>query len=849
MTLQQKSDELRITYDLLSEKLVRLRKAFAIENDPATKFKIEEQIKQTETERDQIEKQIEAMESHLKKRVSVRSRQKGRVELGVDLSRLPIPSINKLFGREQELKCLEAYLEDDNIALASIVAFAGAGKSFLVDSFLNRIAPTYGDTSRVFGWHFYSQESQDATVTSSSLFFEQALRFFGMQGELPTHDNEKARELVKLVQSQKSILILDGIEPLQHSPHIKQGHFRDRAMQIFLTAIARDGLASGGLVLVTSRQPLVEIERFTRSKKLELTGLSVDTGIDLLEYLGVKGGWKEMAETVNAYKGHALSLVLLGKMLVSDYEGDVLQRHSIDLLDSEIGSTINGILDYYDRFWSDDEPEKIFLFLLSLFNRPMQKAEFETLRSESSFALPLGKLPRNRFNRLITHLRNTGMVIVYNSTYDTHSLIRTYFAQKFERNQGENFVQCHRIMFEYFQRVPKLELPRNLEDLEPLYRAVYHGCKAKEYVSALDIYWERISRGREFFSQRKLGALSSDLFAISQFFLDGWEDPAKEWLNTDKCAWLLAVAAFLLTALGRLDEAIKPRYAEIDMFKRKQDWALAAGDSRNLIQALVPLGRLAEASAICDQAIEFADNMSRGYQASEFSKDVDTNFVFASCIGRKAMVLHLQGKLNESLEAFQEAEHLYGRRLDRTNGFYYCALLLDLAASEVELNNIWERGKYCLEISVGQSKLANIGNDNLTIANTYRKLKKYDQADLFYDEAIAMLQKSSRIERLPNALLARATFFREFWLTERDDELLHLCHIDIEEAEQIIIVSGMNLYKVDLDLLKANLLIDQGFLGDAQEMCSGILRRIRQINYGLRERDIELLQERLSTSA
>lgn len=766
----------------------------------------------------------------------------------VDVSQLPIPTVNKLFDREQAIAELTGYLNDPNATVVSVVAFAGFGKSTLIDAFLSAIAPIYNGAAKVFGWHFFSQESQDATVASSSLFFERALRFFDFDGSLPVHDNEKAKELVKLLQSQKAILVLDGIEPLQHSPQINQGYFSDRAMQIFLTEIARDGLPNGGLVMVTSRQPLTELERFSRYRQIDLKQLSVEAGVALLRYLGVKGQPQELREAVIEYKGHALSLVLLAKLLVSDYEGDVLERASLNILDTETeGKQTQSILDYYDHVWRDDEPEKIFLFLLSLFNRPMQREEFEVLLAQTDFALPLRALPRNKLNRIITHLKNSGLVLNEDTVYDTHSLIRSYFAQKFRHNRYQDFVDSHTALFRYFQSLPSAELPADLDGLEPLYRAIYHGCMAREYQAALDIYWKRISRERAFYSQKTLGAISSDLFAICQFFPNGWDSPVKEGLSEERQAWLLAVAAFLLTSLGRFDEAIRPRHTEIRVFQALGDWGLAAGDSRNLAGILLPVGKLDEALDAATRAVEFAGRMADDGAASQFSKSMNKRVILTSCISKKASVFHYLGKIAESLREFEAAEQLYGQPLDRSNGYHYCDLLLDLAQSEDDLRAVLERGQRSLEQSERQDNLENIGNDNLTIANAYFKLKDYDRAGGFYEVALDRLQKSGRVDRLPPALLAKAEFHRAVWSRTRDEGALKLRDYTIQEAEQIISLSRMRLYDADLMLVKARIALDDQDPRQAQALCEAAARQIQRMKYGRKLNDLEQLRQRLQT--
>jgi hypothetical protein len=71
---------------------------------------------------------------------------------------------------------------------------------------------------RVFVESFYSQGSDERRNASSELFFEQALAFFGHQGEPIKQADEQGRALARLLIEQRGLLVLDGLEPLQHPP-------------------------------------------------------------------------------------------------------------------------------------------------------------------------------------------------------------------------------------------------------------------------------------------------------------------------------------------------------------------------------------------------------------------------------------------------------------------------------------------------------------------------------------------------------------------------------------------------------------------------------------------------------
>lgn len=63
--LEQERDSLQQHYDLVNEKLKRLREALAIEVDPSTKLKLEKQREQAQSELNQIDVQLEQIERQL----------------------------------------------------------------------------------------------------------------------------------------------------------------------------------------------------------------------------------------------------------------------------------------------------------------------------------------------------------------------------------------------------------------------------------------------------------------------------------------------------------------------------------------------------------------------------------------------------------------------------------------------------------------------------------------------------------------------------------------------------------------------------------------------------------------
>ncbi|MCP4659142.1 MAG: CHAT domain-containing protein [bacterium] len=152
------------------------------------------------------------------------------IESRKDLDRLPVFTGPRLLGRSEELSRLREAFEQQGVSIVSLVGFGGVGKSALSAEFVERLAPDYAGAEAVFAWSFYSQGSH-STATSSAEFFDAALRFFCPSEDMPTDDGERVQMLSRALRSQRALLILDGVEPLQNPAHVDGGRFRDKALR------------------------------------------------------------------------------------------------------------------------------------------------------------------------------------------------------------------------------------------------------------------------------------------------------------------------------------------------------------------------------------------------------------------------------------------------------------------------------------------------------------------------------------------------------------------------------------------------------------------------------------------
>src|SRR5262245_45244704 len=181
----------------------------------------------------------------------------------LDLGRLPIPG-PQFVGRDAELARLDAAWEDPVTHVLTLVAFGGVGKSALVARWLDRMAAeNWRGAARVLDWSFYSQGTEDRVATAEP-FIAYALRFVGDEDPSAGSLHDRGARLAALLREKRTLLVLDGIEPLQYPPGRPEieGRLKDPGLKALLK-----GLAAGneGLCLVTTRERVADLASSART--------------------------------------------------------------------------------------------------------------------------------------------------------------------------------------------------------------------------------------------------------------------------------------------------------------------------------------------------------------------------------------------------------------------------------------------------------------------------------------------------------------------------------------------------------------------------------------------------------
>lgn len=675
------------------------------------------------------------------------------------------------FGREAELKLLNEAWAGDGTRIIQFIAPGGTGKTKLLRHWLDRTK----DIDALIAWSFYSQGSSEDKQISASPFFSHAFEKLGSTRSLSSFatEEDKGEHLADLLRQQRCVLVLDGLEPLQHAGKGMRNELKDRAMRRLLLSLAG---RNNGLCIITTRVAVHELNNRTHVKVHDLQNLAVADGVKLLQSLGVQGNGKELEKAVREYGCHALALHLLGSALHTYLDDDVRKRDTLTELIGDYDDLERHAFKVMQAYsnWLDGTPELKLLLLLGLFDHPIETEVLQVLWQAQIPDLT-ANIDEKAWKVAIRDLRE---------------------------KQPDAWRQAHSRLYEYYKVLPQKlfgkELPDTLEEMQPLFSAVAHGCTAGLHQLVMDeVFWPRIRRGGEAYILHKLGAYSDDLATVKNFFITPWHTPAPSLTNANQ-AVVLSWAGLALRALGRLCEALKPMQASVNIRIQEKEWKPAAINANNLSETQLALGNVALAEIAGQSSMEYADQ----------SKDM---FLRIAVRTGYADALHQAGKMAMAFELFSVAEqfqkeyqtdysHLYALQ-----GFNYCNLLL----AQGKVKEVLERAEYALRISKyadGKSGmgLLHIALDQLTLGCAYWQQRDFPQAADWLDQAVVDLRAAGDQRFVSLGLLARAALYGD---TRNPNHNFVRAHQDLQEVYDIAEPSGMRLHLTDYHLEMARLLI------------------------------------------
>ncbi len=800
-----------------------------------------------------------------------------QTDFRVDISRIDKYAPAELIGRDDELALLNgAWLkirraEPKRPHIFTFVALGGEGKTSLVAKWLADLAyQNWPGCDSAFAWSFYSQGSHEQSAASSDLFLKEAMSFFGDNDDREFASSnagayEKGQRLARIVGQRRSLLILDGVEPLQYAPASPTpGELKDTGLLALLKALAAD---SDGLCIVTTRYSIPNLRAFwqTTAPEVTLQRLSNVAGVDMLKRLGVSGRRREFEDLVEDVKGHALTLNLLGTYLRDAHGGDIRRRDLVRLGEAdteEHGGHAFRVIEAYEKVFETEgdrgQCAVEILRILGLFDRPVSVHCLTALLEEPSInglTNSLTGLSGAQLNFTFKRLDDAHLLTVNRDgsaallSLDAHPLLREYFAKKLLSEQPETWHAAHQRLYEYLCATPDKEQP-TLEDLQPLYQAIVHGCQAGLHDVVCTFYRDRIRRREAHYSLITLNAYGSDLGAIANFFETPWKQLSAKVVDPAARSWLFTEAAYCLRALGRLTEALEPIRSGLAMRIKQSNWKQGSIAAGNLSELELTIGRVEDAVLNAQRAVEYAD----------LSKEL-----FNQMLNRTthADALHQNGRRDEAEKGFSQARQMQAELqpqqpvLYSLSGFRECDLVLataECAAWRCTLDygeitnytihsgtlgsiflrtldtlNFYELNDNprVLDFALDRLTLARVAVYQAALSETIlRPSRERSNLNAAFEDAVETLRAASTNHHLPRGLLSRAWAryltgartgptsaeedLNEAWeIAERGPMRLHMADIHLYRARLFFREKEYPWESADADLAAARKLIEQ----------------------------------------
>jgi TIR domain/AAA ATPase domain len=409
----------------------------------------------------------------------------GRAAARVDITRLPETGYERLVGREDELARLDEAWRDGKTNILSLIAEGGAGKSALVNEWLTRMqADGYRNAERVLGWSFYSQGSKER-ATAADEFLNWALLKLDLKIDM-TSASAKGEAIAEALLARRILLVLDGVEPLQHGPGPQPGQLKDQGLRALLRRFAAAPAQAGpSLIVLTSRLAVADIKRFRdgAAPVVDIERLSDEAGAELLRDNDVWGIGADLKAAAQDFGGHPLALTLLASLIRETQNGDARRRDRIRGLladaDNPRHDQARRVMESYEKEWLADQPVLLaILHCVGLFDRPASGDCLKALRAKPpirGLTEELVNLSDDQWRRNVERLREVRLLAPHDKSdpeaLDAHPLVREWFGDRLRQTNETGWRAAHSRLYDHLRRSTREGQTPTLAGLAPLYHA------------------------------------------------------------------------------------------------------------------------------------------------------------------------------------------------------------------------------------------------------------------------------------------------------------------------------------------------------------------------------------------
>jgi tetratricopeptide (TPR) repeat protein len=792
-----------------------------------------------------------------------------------------------LVGRTQELRILRDAWKSSRTRIVTVVAYGGTGKSALVNTWFGEMrGRAFEGARRVFAWSFYSQGTRENLV-SADLFVGEALAWLGDTGAAIPNPTARGLQLASLIKEHNLLLVLDGVEPLQHplsAPHVG-GQLTDDSIRALLEELAKPDW--DGLCVVTTRVPLTDLQRFEADGsgkgptvvRMDLRNLDDEAAVTLLRRILHRSyDFRDLSPVVREVQGHALAITLLGNYLRDVHRSDIAGRFDLEEMTVDVneGGHARRIMESYVR-WLDEggrRAELAILDVIGLFDRPAEPDAMSALLTASGLRSVMAQLDGVGgavWNRAVEELRGMGLLngVIPDQpgALDAHPLVRQHFRDKLiEPEMRHVWLEGNRALYAHYRDTAPAR-PDNVKGMSRLYAAVTHGCAADLHQQVYDqVLLPRVWRDRRTsFSTRHLAMTGADLVALSNYFRTRWTTLLERRLTARARVLVLTNSGVRLRQLGRLADARECFGAvvrEIDKAtattgsddesststEESEDGSYAAAQSCELLVIAGKLTGADEALVTGERAIRYADRGETAYFRMHARSSL-------------AEVHYMRGDVERASELFREAMEIDARDRPRPP-FLYSQSLFRYGYYLIESNRAREIIDRARDDSWGtngdDSSLLSRAIRSLVLGAAHRALAEagdrdpdlLQDAERILDEAIVAFRAAGYADYLVRGLIERVHFYR---IRRHSDDYgsatgnLERAAFEAERGEMKLLDADVQLQQVACELAFWPM------MGNTQRrerepVVLASLRRaealVREIGYGRRMPEVARLRHR-----
>lgn len=435
---------------------------------------------------ERIDETTRRIESKLDKVLDSQSPKSKENETDFWLIPHPYPMPPNFTGRKTELEILDNWLADNTNRLFILRALGGFGKSALAWHWLTNDVDSK-ECPRVLWWDFYQGE---VNFTS---FLGEALQY--LNSEIPKGERNQVDQLLKIMQSQKILIVMDGFERLlkayqgmnasyqgDEETSLEENQFDCVNINVewFLKGVCARPNFKSKVLMTTRLTPRAVLDRHSKEmvlgcREVELTSMQPADAVEFFYKKKIIGARFEIEAACAPYDYHPLSLRILAGQILRHFHNrcDIVVAQKLKI-DGDLKAQRHHILEVAYNGLSEKGQK-----LLSTIACFRSSVEFKTLEAVVENKDTLDSDLHDLVDRGLLNFDEK------NKRFDLHPIVRRY---AYEQLSTSDRISIHNVLINYFA---SLNIPNqiiNLEDISSRIELCYHLAKAERIDEAALTY-------------------------------------------------------------------------------------------------------------------------------------------------------------------------------------------------------------------------------------------------------------------------------------------------------------------------------------------------------------------------